>query len=316
MKLGIIMDPISKINIKKDSSFAMLLAAQKRGWNIQYMELDDLYMDNDIPVARMQYLKVADDLNKWHTLSHAHVNNLSTLDIILMRKDPPFDLEYIYSTYILEHAQRLGVLVVNNPTALRSVNEKFFITYFPNCIPPTRISRNIQVLLDFVTEHKDVIIKPLDSMGGKGIYRITEVNDNAESKLRSITKNGTGFIMAQKFLPEITAGDKRILLINGKPVPYALARVPTNINLKGNLAQGAIGKGIELTDRDKWICDQVGSKLSDMGLIFVGIDIIGNYLTEINVTSPTCIRDLDSLFDISIAEQLMDAIEERKQEHI
>jgi glutathione synthase len=208
------------------------------------------------------------------------------------------------------------VLVVNNPTALRSVNEKFFITYFPNCIPPTRISRNTRVLLDFVTEHKDVIIKPLDSMGGKGIYRITEVNDNAESKLRSITKNGTGFIMAQKFLPEITAGDKRILLINGKPVPYALARVPTNTNLKGNLAQGAIGKGIELTDRDKWICDQVGSKLSDMGLIFVGIDIIGNYLTEINVTSPTCIRDLDSLFNISIAEQLMDAIEERKQEYI
>ena len=316
MKLGIIMDPISKINIKKDSSFAMLLAAQKRGWNIQYMELDDLYMDNDVPVARMQYLKVADDLNKWYTLSDAHVDNLSTLDIILMRKDPPFDLEYIYSTYILEHAQRLGVLVVNNPTALRSVNEKFFITYFPNCIPPTRISRNTQVLLDFVTEHKDVIIKPLDSMGGKGIYRITEVNDNAESKLRSITKNGTGFIMAQKFLPEITAGDKRILLINGKPVPYALARVPTNINLKGNLAQGAIGKGIELTDRDKWICDQVGSKLSDMGLIFVGIDIIGNYLTEINVTSPTCIRDLDSLFNISIAEQLMDAIEKRKQEYI
>ena len=316
MKLGIIMDPISKIDIKKDSSFAMLLAAQKRGWNIQYMELDDLYMDNDIPIARMQYLKVADDLNKWYTLSDAHVDNLSTLDIILMRKDPPFDLEYIYSTYILEHAQRLGVFVVNNPTALRSVNEKFFITYFPNCIPPTRISRNTRVLLDFVTEHKDVIIKPLDSMGGKGIYRITEVNGNAESKLLSITKNGTGFIMAQKFLPEITAGDKRILLIDGKPVPYALARVPTNTNLKGNLAQGAIGKGIELTDRDKWICDQVGSKLSDMGLIFVGIDIIGNYLTEINVTSPTCIRDLDSLFNISIAEQLMDAIEEKKQEYM
>jgi glutathione synthase len=314
MKLGIIMDPISEIDIKKDSSFAMLLAAQKRGWDIYYMELGDLYMDNDAPIAHVQCLEVNDNPKKWYTLSDAHVKNLSALDIILMRKDPPFDLEYIYSTYILEHAQRLGVLVINNPTALRSVNEKFFITYFPDCIPPTRISRNVQVLLDFIKEQKDAIIKPLDSMGGNGIYRITELDDNAEVILRSMTKNGTGYVMTQKFLPEITAGDKRILLIDGKPVPYALARVPTNADLKGNLAQGAIGKGIGLTDRDKWICNQVGPKLNDMGLIFVGLDVIGNYLTEINVTSPTCIRDLDNLFNISIAEQLMDAIEKRRKE--
>ena len=315
MKLGIIMDPIGKINIEKDSSFAMLLAAQKCGWDLLYMELSDLYMDNDTPIARMRNLEVNNDSKKWYSLSDHTVENLCTLDIILMRKDPPFNLEYIYSTYILEHAQRLGVLVVNNPTALRSVNEKFYITYFPNCIPPTRVSKDTEILLDFVKEQNSAIVKPLDSMGGNGIHHITELNEKTKTILQSATKNNSEYVMAQKFLPEISDGDKRILLIGGKPVPYALSRIPKNSNSKGNLAQGATGKGVELNARDKWICEQVGSKLNDMGLIFVGIDIIGDYLTEINVTSPTCIRELEKIFDIDIAKQLINFLEERKKEN-
>ena len=315
MKLGIIMDPIGKINIEKDSSFAMLLAAQKCGWDLLYMELSDLYMDNDTPIARMRNLEVNNDSKKWYSLSDYTVENLCTLDIILMRKDPPFSLEYIYSTYILEHAQRLGVLVVNNPTALRSVNEKFYITYFPNCIPPTRVSKDTEILLDFVKEQNSAIVKPLDSMGGNGIHHITELNEKTKTILQSATKNNSEYVMAQKFLPEISDGDKRILLIGGKPVPYALSRIPKNSDSKGNLAQGATGKGVELNARDKWICEQVGSKLNDMGLIFVGLDIIGDYLTEINVTSPTCIRELEKIFDIDIAKQLINFLEERKKEN-
>ena len=272
-------------------------------------------MDNDIPIARMRNLEVNNDSKKWYSLSDYTVENLCTLDIILMRKDPPFSLEYIYSTYILEHAQRLGVLVVNNPTALRSVNEKFYITYFPNCIPPTRVSKDTEILLDFVKKQNSTIIKPLDSMGGNGIHHITELNEKTKTILQSATKNNSEYVMAQKFLPEISDGDKRILLIGGKPVPYALSRIPKNSDSKGNLAQGATGKGVELNARDKWICKQVGSKLNDMGLIFVGIDIIGDYLTEINVTSPTCIRELEKIFDIDIAKQLINFLEERKKEN-
>ena len=315
MKLGIIMDPIGKINIEKDSSFAMLLAAQKCGWDLLYMELSDLYMDNDTPIARMRNLEVNNDSKKWYSLSDYTVENLCTLDIILMRKDPPFNLEYIYSTYILEHAQRLGVLVVNNPTALRSVNEKFYITYFPNCIPPTRVSKDTEILLDFVKEQNSAIVKPLDSMGGNGIHHITELNEKTKTILQSATKNNSEYVMAQKFLPEISDGDKRILLIGGQPVPYALSRLPKNSDSKGNLAQGATGKGVELNARDKWICEQVGSKLNDMGLIFVGLDIIGDYLTEINVTSPTCIRELENIFEIDIAKQLINFLEKHKKEN-
>jgi len=310
------MDPISRIDIKKDSSFAMLLAAQKRGWDLFYMELNDLYMDHNKPMARMKILEVKEDLKKWYVLSEERTADLSHLDVILMRKDPPFNLEYIYSTYILEHAQKRGVLIVNNPTSLRSVNEKFFITYFPDCIPPTRISRDMQILLNFVEEQNGAIIKPLDSMGGDGIHHITKLDNTTKNVLQSLTRNSSEYVMAQKFLPEIIDGDKRILLIDGEPVPYALARIPNENNSKGNLAQGALAKGMELSERDKWICQKVGPRLSDMGLIFVGLDVIGNYLTEINVTSPTCIRELDNIFHIDIGDQLMDTIEKRKKEDV
>jgi len=316
MKLGIVMDPISRIDIKKDSSFAMLLAAQKRGWDLFYMELNDLYMDHNKPMARMKILEVKEDIKNWYVLSEEQISDLSHLDVILMRKDPPFNLEYIYSTYMLEYAQKLGVLIINNPASLRNVNEKFFITYFPDCIPPTRISRDIQILLNFVENQNGAIIKPLDSMGGNGIYHINKLDNDTRSILRSLTKNNSEYVMAQKFLPEIVDGDKRILLIDGEPVPYALARIPKENNSKGNLAQGAIAKGTELSERDRWICKKVGPRLSEMGLIFVGLDVIGDYLTEINVTSPTCIRELDNEFHIDIGAQLMDAIEKHRKEGI
>jgi len=220
-----------------------------------------------------------------------------------------------YSTYILEHAERLGTLVTNNPTALRNVNEKFYITHFANCIAPTQISRDMNILLDFVKQHKDTIIKPLDGMGGHSIYRVSETDPNSKVILETMTKNGTGYVMAQKYLPEISTGDKRILLVDGEPVPYALARIPAEGEFRGNLARGGIGKGVELTDRDLWICQQVGPRLRDMGLMFVGLDVIGDYLTEINVTSPTCIRELDSLYNIDIGGQLMDALEKYRQAH-
>jgi glutathione synthase len=231
-----------------------------------------------------------------------------------MRKDPPFDLEYIYSTYILEHAERLGTIVVNSPAALRNVNEKFFITHFPECIAPTQVSRNMDFLLNFIAKHGDTIIKPLDGMGGQGIFRVSASDPNTKVILETITKNETSYVMAQKYLPEISAGDKRILLINGEPVPYVLARIPAEGEFRGNLARGGRGKGLELSKRDRWICQQVGPKLREMGLFFVGLDVIGDYLTEINITSPTCIRELDSLYNINISEQLMGVLEKYKQE--
>ena len=314
MKLGILMDPIGGINIKKDSSFAMLLAAQKRGWDIYYMEQKDLFINNDVPMANLQPLKVEENPEHWFTLSDTKTQQLSSLDIILMRKDPPFNLEYIYSTYILEHAERLGTMVVNRPAALRNVNEKFFITHFPDCIAPTQVSRNMAVLLDFVAQHGNIVIKPLDGMGGQGIFRVNATDPNTKVILETITKNETSYVMAQKYLPEISSGDKRILLINGEPVPYVLARIPAEGEFRGNLAQGGNGKGLELSERDRWICQQVGPKLRDMGLFFVGLDVIGDYLTEINITSPTCIRELDNLYNINISEELMGVLERYKQE--
>ena len=307
------MDPVSRINTKKDSSFAMLLAAQKRGWELFYMEMQDLYTNDDIPMANIQNIKVEDNSDNWFTLSNPQTVELANLDIILMRKDPPFDLEYIYSTYILDHAQRLGTLVVNNPTSLRNANEKMFITHFADCIAPTRVSRDMDTLYDFIKQQGDTIIKPLDGMAGQSIYRVNESDHNCKVILESMTGEGSTYVMAQKFVPEISAGDKRILLIDGEPVPYALARIPADGEVRGNLARGGSGQGVELSERDRWICEQVGPKLRKMGLIFVGIDVIGDYLTEINVTSPTCIRELDSLYNIDIASQLMDALEKHKQ---
>ena len=311
MKIGIIMDPINGINTKKDSSFAMLLAAQARNWTIYYMETGDLYLAGNEPCARMRQLSVMDDVHHWYEFTGESTGLLADLDIILMRKDPPVDLEYIYITYLLSHLQRRGKLIVNSPEALRDVNEKLFITEFPQCIAPTLVTRGAADIRPFAEVHGEIIVKPLDNMGGASVFRTGNHDPNINVIIETLSGNGQCFVMAQKYIPEISYGDKRILLIDGKPVPYALARIPKQGETRGNLARGGIGKGKELDERDNWICEQVGPVVREMGLLFVGIDVIGSYLTEINVTSPTCIRELDAIYNLDIAGQLMDVIEQR-----
>ncbi|MES9911641.1 MAG: glutathione synthase [Candidatus Sedimenticola sp. 4PFRAG1] len=309
--LGVVMDPIGDINIKKDSTFAMLLEAQARGWNIQYMEQESLYLQDDRAFAIMSGLKVEENPGQWYQLQEQRAAPLEELDVILMRKDPPFDMEYVYTTYILEKAEERGVLVVNRPAALRDCNEKFFTTWFPQCCPPTLVTRNHQQLIAFLEEQKDIILKPLGTMGGASIFRTRCGDPNTNVIIETLTDSGQQYAMAQRFIPEITEGDKRILMVDGEPVPYALARIPKPGETRGNLAAGGTGKGIPLSQQDKWIALQVGAALKERGILFAGLDVIGDYLTEINVTSPTCIRELDSQFNLNISAELMDRIEEQ-----
>lgn len=308
LKLGIVMDPIDRITIKKDSSFAMLLAAQARGWTLFYMEQKDLFLQEGVARATVQRLTVQDDPNDWFQLSQADVMTLADLDVILMRKDPPFDMNYIYSTYLLEQAQSQGTLVVNRPQSLRDANEKLFTAWFPQCCPDTLVTSQASLIRQFYQQYNDIIIKPLDGMGGASIFRVTPQDANLSVIIETMTEHGLRPVMVQRYLPEIVHGDKRILLINGEPVPYALARIPAQGETRGNLAAGGRAEGQALTDRDRWICQQVGPTLREKGLLFVGLDVIGDYLTEINVTSPTCIRELDAQFGLSIAAELMDCI--------
>jgi glutathione synthase len=309
IQLGIVMDPISAINIKKDSSFAMLLAAQAKGWALFYMEQSDLFLAQGIASATVQSLTVIEDSSRWYELGDADTVALSELDVVLMRKDPPFDMEYIYSTYLLEQAQSAGVLIVNNPQSLRDANEKLFTAWFPECCPDTLVTRQDTLIRDFYQTHGDIILKPLDGMGGASIFRIKEQDPNLSVIIETLTEHGQKSVMVQRYIPDIVDGDKRILMIEGKPVPFALARIPAKGETRGNLADGGRAEGRPLTERDHWICRQVGPKLREKGLIFVGLDVIGDYLTEINVTSPTCIRELDSQFILNIAAYLMNTIE-------
>ena len=315
------MDSIESINLKKDSTLAMFRAAQARGWSVHYMEQADLYFREGRPWAFTRNLKLVGDVvadlrsalttPRWYELAPPLDEPLGELDVILMRKDPPFDLEYIYTTYLLERAEQEGTLVVNRPQSLRDCNEKFFATAFSECTPPLVITRRADILREFHGEHGDVVFKPLDGMGGESIFRIKPDDPNLSVVIETLTQHGARQIMGQRYLPEIVDGDKRILMIEGKPLPYALARIPAVGEFRGNLAAGGRGVGRALTERDQWICDQVGPKLTQKGLIFVGIDVIGDYLTEVNVTCPTCVRELDAEFGLDIAAQLMDAIEQR-----
>ncbi|MCY1334808.1 Glutathione synthetase [compost metagenome] len=311
VRLGIVMDPIARINFKKDSSLAMLLAAQARGWTLYYMEQQDLYQKASEARGRMCPLKVFADAGRWYELGEEVDLPLAELDVILMRKDPPFNNEYIYSTYLLEQAERAGVLVVNRPQSLRDCNEKFFSTLFPQCTPPTVVSRRSDILREFAVEHRDIILKPLEGMGGSMIFRHREGDPNLSVILETLTQHGTLQIMAQRYLPEIAAGDKRILMIDGEPVEYCLARIPAQGETRGNLAAGGRGVAQPLSERDREIAATVGPTLREKGLLFVGLDVIGDHLTEINVTSPTCIREIDKAFDTRIGERLMTAIEEK-----
>jgi glutathione synthase len=308
IRLGIIMDPIERISFKKDSSLAMLLAAKALDWSLYYMEQQDLYQLAGIARGRMRKLQVFDDPQRWFSLEDECDLGLGELDVILMRKDPPFDNEFIYTTYLLEQAEQQGALVVNRPQSLRDCNEKIFATAFPQCTPPTLVSRRADILREFAAEHGDIILKPLDGMGGASIFRHRTGDPNLSVILETLTEHGHRQIMAQRYLPEIIAGDKRILMIDGEPVPYCLARIPAQGETRGNLAAGGRGEARPLTEHDRWIAAQVGPALRERGLLFVGLDVIGTHLTEINVTSPTCIREIDKAYNTRIGEQLMQVI--------
>ena len=311
VKLGVVMDPIATISVKKDTTLAMLLAAQARGWDLHYFEQADLYARGNQAFGRSRALTVKNDKQAWFAFDDERELALAELDVLLMRKDPPFDMEYIYTTYLLELAEAAGVLVVNKPASLRDANEKFFALHFPQCCPPTLVARDPARLKTFLNEHHDIVVKPLDGMGGASVFRLRQNDPNLNVILETLTGHGRRSTMAQRYIPEVTAGDKRILLIDGEPVPYALARIPQAGETRANLAAGGRGEGVALGERDRWICAQVAPRLREMGLLFVGLDVIGEYLTEINVTSPTCARELDAQFGLDIGGDLMAAIEGR-----
>lgn len=305
------MDPVESIKPAKDSTLAMLLEATRRGADIHYFRQGDLKLVAGEAFGQSQRLRVQDDPAHWFELGSRQEIRLGDLDVVLMRKDPPFDMEFIYSSYILERAETGGALIINRPRALRDMNEKAYTAWFADCAPLTLITRSMAEMKVFLKENQRIVVKPLDGMGGKSIFVVTSGDNNANVIFETLTDNGNRFAMAQTYIPEISQGDKRILLVDGEPIPYALARIPSADDNRGNLVMGASAEGRKLTDRDRWICSRVGPVLRENGVVFAGIDVIGDYLTEINVTSPTGIRELDRIFDLNIAETLFDAIEDR-----
>lgn len=309
IKLGIVMDPISEINVKKDSSLAMLLEAQKRGYEIHYMEMQDLYLEQGESRAQTHKLKVYDDVDHWYDLFDPQEIALKDLDVILMRKDPPFDTEFIYATYMLERAEVEGTLIINKPQSLRDCNEKLFTAWFSDLTARTLVTRSSQRIRDFHQKQQDVIIKPLDGMGGASIFRIKPDDANIGVIIETLTAHGTQYAMVQEFMPAIKDGDKRILIVDGEPMPYCLARIPAKGETRGNLAAGGTGVAQPLSASDMLIAETIAPELKKRGLFFVGLDVIGDKITEINVTSPTCIREIEAAYPINISGKLMDAIE-------
>lgn len=309
--LGVVMDPIGSIKTHKDSTFAMLLEAQRRGCPLWYMQQGDLSLRDGRCEAHMRPLVVRDDPTDWFSLGESKTVFLDTLDVVLMRKDPPFDMEYVYTTYLLEQAEARGTLLVNRPAALRDANEKLYTAWFPEVCPPTLVSRRHADIVAFVELHRDVIIKPLDGMGGASIFRIRHDDPNRNVIIETLTDHQRRFAMAQRFIAEIRDGDKRILVVDGEAVPYALARIPGAGETRGNLAVGGSGVGVALSDNDRKIVETVAPRLREQGILFAGLDVIGDFLTEVNVTSPTCIRELDGLYGLNISAILMDRIEQK-----
>ncbi len=309
LTVGVLMDPISKINIKKDSTFALLLEAQQRNHQLIYLEDNDIFIENGKVRAEAKNLNVEDNEKHWFSCGATYTIDIEAIDILLMRKDPPFNMDYIYTTYLLEKAEQQGVFVVNAPKSLRDCNEKLYTTWFPEYCPPSLTTSQPKRIKTFIQEHKDVILKPLDGMGGTSIFRVKEGDANTNVIIETLTDYGHKLAMAQRFIPEITQGDKRILMVNGEPIPYCLARIPAQGETRGNLAAGGRGVVQPLSEADKKIADIVGPELKKRGLYFVGLDVIGSYLTEINVTSPTCIREIDAEKNTQIAAQLFNALE-------
>lgn len=310
MRVLVIMDPIEQVNLKKDSTMAMLWAASRRGHQLGYAQQHDLYIDQGKAFGLISELHVFENKKNYYSLGEQKKQSLAEYDVVLMRKDPPFDMNFVYSTYILEQAEREGAWIINKPQSLRDCNEKLFATQFPELQVPTLVTSQQILLREFIATHQDVIVKPLDGMGGTGIFRLTVDGANIGSTLEMLTQLGTVPIMAQRYIPEIVDGDKRILMINGEPVPYCLARIPQNGEVRGNLAAGGLGEARPLTDKDREIAAKVGPFLREKGLVFVGLDVIGEYVTEINVTSPTCIREIDNQFGTAIADLLFDVLEQ------
>jgi glutathione synthase len=310
VRLVVVMDPIAAIKPAKDSTLRILLAAQARGWELFYAELKDIWLRDGIAWGRLAPLKVMDDSSSWFSLGQPTSSKLGDFDVILMRKDPPFDTEYVYSTYILERAQLQGALVCNRPQGLRDMNEKVYTAWFPECCAPTLITRDMHDMAEFLSEHGKAVCKPLDGMGGKSIFVLEQGDKNRNVVFETLTNYGTRYAMVQRYLPEIvTAGDCRIILVDGEPVPFALKRIPLPEDHRGNLAAGAHADSRALSDRDRWLCAQIGPKLRAAGMLFVGLDVIGDYVTEINVTSPTGIRELNKKHGIDIGAMLVDAID-------
>jgi len=310
--LAVVMDPITDIKYAKDSTLAMLLAAQADGFELRYLEQGDLWLRDGVACARARPLQVFPDPARWFTLGEPVTERLGDMDVILMRKDPPFDTEYIYSTYILERAAEQGALVVNDPRGLRDMNEKVYTAWFPQCCAPTLITRNMQDMHAFLDEHAKAVCKPLDGMGGRSIFVVEQGDKNANVIFETLTDYGSRYAIIQRYLPEIVSGgDSRVLLVDGTPIPYALARIPSAADNRGNLAAGATGRGRPLNERDLFLAGQIGPVLAKRGMLFVGLDVIGDYVTEINVTSPTGIRELDQQFGIDIGALLIAAIRRR-----
>ncbi len=307
----VVMDPIASIKIAKDSTFAMLLEAQRRGHRLHYATHGGLSVSGMRAVAQCMTLRVTDDPRHWFDLGSSSQLEFGPGHVVLMRTDPPVDANYIHDTQILGMAQRQGAMVVNDPQGLRDFNEKLAALLFPQCCPPTLVSRDAAALKAFVGEHGQAVLKPLDGMGGRSIFRAGTGDANLNVILETLTEGGRQLAMAQRYLPEIVDGDKRILLVDGEPVDYCLARIPQGDEFRGNLAAGGRGEGRPLSDRDRWIAAEVGPEMKRRGMLFVGLDVIGDYLTEVNVTSPTCIRELDAQFGLNIAGRLFDCIEAR-----
>jgi len=309
IKLGIIMDPITSINIKKDTSFAMLLKAQSRGYELFYIEMKGMFLEQGHPRALCHPLTVEKNPQKWFELGEQQTLSLGDLDVILMRKDPPFDGEFLYATQMLELAERLGTLVVNKSQALRDCNEKLATSFFPDLIPATLVTRDAQLIRTFHAQHKDMICKPLDGMGGASIFRVKEDGNNLGVIIETLTEHGQRYAMFQEYLPAIKDGDKRILIVDGEVMPYCLARLPAAGETRGNLAAGGVGRPQPISQSDRKLAETVAPVLRQQGLLFIGLDVIGDRITEINVTSPTCVLEIEAAFDIDITGKLFDAIE-------
>jgi glutathione synthase len=312
VRLAVVMDPIGKIKYAKDTTLGMLLAAQARGWSLHYLEQADLRLRDGIAEGSARELTVRADPGDWYSLGESRVEPLGAFDAILMRKDPPFDMEFIYTTYILERAEIAGALVVNSARGLRDMNEKVYTAWFAQCCAPTLVTRDMNEMAAFAHSHGKIVCKPLHGMGGRSIFVLEPGDKNARVVYETLTQEGTHFAIVQKYLPEIVqGGDARVLLVDGEPVPYALARIPSATDHRGNLAAGAQGVGRALNERDRWLCQQIGPALRTAGMLFVGLDVIGGFVTEINVTSPTGARELDKLYHLDIGAQLMAAIERK-----